>query len=64
MEKINALIKPIALVFCIVVFVWLVKVTRYEHVYDTRGLVVRIDRLTDKVEWHSGDKDTWTTFGQ
>jgi hypothetical protein len=63
MEKLNTLFKPIILVFSIIVFGWLVQVTRYEYIQIPRTVnTTRIDRLTGEVELYSYSEGTWNPY--
>jgi hypothetical protein len=64
MEKFNTLFKPIVLAFCIIVFAWLVQVTRYEYNIQVSrpGYAFRADRLTGIIQVYSIEHKSWTEF--
>jgi hypothetical protein len=65
MEKFNALLKPIILAFCIIIFAWLVQVTRYEYGEMGRGYATyRVDRLTGKIQTYSFGHQAWSTVSK
>ena len=65
MEKFNTLFKPIMLVFSIIVFAWLVQVTRYEYnVTVFRASHARIDRLTGKIQTYSFEHKAWSVVSK
>ena len=49
MEKINAGFKIFISLFLVVVFSWLVTITRYEY-KEYKGAYIRINRITGKME--------------
>jgi len=63
MEKFNTLFKPIILVFSIIVFAWLVQVTRYEYIQIPMTTnTTRIDRLTGEVNLYKYETGSWAPF--
>ena len=65
MEKLKANLKLIMCAFCIVVFVWLVQVTRYEYnVTVFRASHARIDRLTGKIQTYSFEHKAWSVVSK
>ena len=59
MEKIKENLKLIMCIFCLVVFVWLVQVTRYDYFTMGREGLFRVSRLTSNVQFFHPDQLKW-----